>query len=151
VDTAGRVLVGYADGCTGTCAAPGGVQNFDAYATIARQQSGRTLYAANDPLANLTPTGLSVAKKAGLFVPTATLANTGAAKALGSTLQLIVDGKVVAASSEADLGAGQSRIITFAGLNLAKGVDTITVVADPGNTVRESNEADNNRSSAVTA
>jgi hypothetical protein len=151
VDTTGRVLVGYADGCTGTCAAPGGAQNFDSYATIARQQSGRTLYAANDPLANLTPTGLSAPKKAGLFVPTATLANTGAAKALGATLQLIVDGKVVATSSAADLGAGQSTVITFAGLKLAKGEHTITVVADPGNTVHESNEADGKRSLVVRA
>lgn len=151
VDSAGRVLVGYADGCTGTCAAPGGTQNFDAYATIARQQSGRTLYAANDPLANLTPTALSAPKKSGLFVPTATLANTGAAMALGATLQLMVDGLVVATSSAADLGAGQSRPITFAGLKLAKGTHTITVVADPGNTVRESNEADNKRSLVVTA
>lgn len=151
VDTAGRVLVGYADGCTGACSTPGGAQSFDSYATIARQQSGRTLYAANDPLSNLTPTGLSAPKKAGLFVPAARLANTGAAKALGATLQLIVDGKVVATSSAADLDAGKSRLVTFAGVKLAKGAHTITVVADPSNTVRESNEADNKRSLAVTA
>ena len=151
VDSNGRVIVGYADGCTGACAAPGGAQNFDAYATIARQQDGRTLYAANDPLANLTPTGLSAPKKSGLFVPTATLANTGAAKALGATLQLVVDGKVVATSSAADLAAGQSRLITFAGIKLARGAHTIIVVADPGNTVRESNETDNKRTLAVKA
>ena len=40
VDGQGRVLVGYADGCTGACAAPGGAQNFDALATIARQTAG---------------------------------------------------------------------------------------------------------------
>jgi hypothetical protein len=35
IDKQGRVEVGYADGCTGTCAS-GGAQNFDALATIAR-------------------------------------------------------------------------------------------------------------------
>ncbi len=151
VDSAGRVLVGYADGCTGTCAAPGGAQNFDSYATISRQQGGRTLYAANDPLANLTPTALTAPKKSGLFVPTATLANTGAAKAFAATLQLVVDGKVVATSSAVDIGAGQSRLITFTGIRLAKGTHTLTVVADPANTVPESNEGDNKRNLAVTA
>ncbi|MGN6687050.1 MAG: sialidase family protein [Actinomycetales bacterium] len=46
-DAQGRVLVGYADGCTGACAT-GGAQNFDALATIARQSSGNTLYGAYD-------------------------------------------------------------------------------------------------------
>ncbi len=47
VDKQGRVLVGYADGCTAACAS-GGAQNFDALATIARQSSGSTLYGAYD-------------------------------------------------------------------------------------------------------
>ncbi|MFG2054363.1 sialidase family protein [Micromonospora sp. NPDC048930] len=49
IDKQGRVLVGYADGCTGACAT-GGAQNFDALATIARQSGGRTLFAAYDPV-----------------------------------------------------------------------------------------------------
>jgi hypothetical protein len=47
VDKQGRVLVGYADGCTGACAT-GGAQNFDALATIARQSGGKSLFAAYD-------------------------------------------------------------------------------------------------------
>ena len=54
VDAQGRVLVGYADGCTGACAAPGGAQNFDALATIARQTAGPRLFAAFDPQPDLT-------------------------------------------------------------------------------------------------
>lgn len=55
VDKFGRVLVGYADGCTGSCATdatqnastgPGSAQ--DALATIARQVGGRGLFAAFD-------------------------------------------------------------------------------------------------------
>jgi len=49
VDAQGRVLVGYADGCTGACAT-GGPQNYDSLATIARQSSGATLYSAFDPV-----------------------------------------------------------------------------------------------------
>ena len=50
VDKDGRVLVGYADGCTGPCAAapPG---NFTALGTIARQVNGKRLFAVDDVLA----------------------------------------------------------------------------------------------------
>ncbi len=55
VDKFGRVLVGYADGCTGTCvndptqnATTGPASAQDALATIARQVGGRGLFAAFD-------------------------------------------------------------------------------------------------------
>jgi hypothetical protein len=55
VDKFGRVLVGYADGCTGTCvndpsqnASKGPATAQDALATIARQVGGRGLFAAFD-------------------------------------------------------------------------------------------------------
>jgi hypothetical protein len=55
VDKFGRVLVGYADGCTGTCvtdptqnASKGPSNAQDALATIARQVGGRGLFAAFD-------------------------------------------------------------------------------------------------------
>ena len=46
----GRVAVGYADGCTGACAAAGGTeaQSTDAYATIAYQSGGKNLLASQD-------------------------------------------------------------------------------------------------------
>lgn len=49
-DAQGRVLVAYADGCTGGCAA-GGPENYDALATISRQTGGDTLYGAYDATA----------------------------------------------------------------------------------------------------
>ena len=54
LDKQGRVLVGYADGCIGPCVA-GGSNSGTARATIARQSSGRTLFAANDPAGALLP------------------------------------------------------------------------------------------------
>ncbi|MER6735616.1 sialidase family protein [Streptomyces puniciscabiei] len=49
LDAQGRVLVGYADGCTGACAS-GGAQNYDALATVARQATGKTLFGAFDTM-----------------------------------------------------------------------------------------------------
>src|SRR5260370_27866585 len=55
VDKFGRVLVGYADGCTGSCvtdasqnASAGPASAQDALATISRQTGGRGLFAAFD-------------------------------------------------------------------------------------------------------
>jgi hypothetical protein len=48
IDSHGRVEVAYADGCTGACVT-GGANNYDAYATIARQYDGLTLLSAYDP------------------------------------------------------------------------------------------------------
>ena len=47
VDAEGRILVGYADGCVGTCVS-GGANTFAAEARIARQKSGQRLFAAFD-------------------------------------------------------------------------------------------------------
>ncbi|MEA2604687.1 MAG: hypothetical protein QOF89_5679 [Acidobacteriota bacterium] len=48
VDAEGRVLVGYADGCVGTCVS-GGANTFAAEARIARQTGGQRLYSVFDP------------------------------------------------------------------------------------------------------
>jgi hypothetical protein len=150
LDRTGRVEVGYADGCTGTCAQPGGAQNFDAYATIARQQSGSTLYAAFDALPNLTPTALSVTKVSGLYTAMATVANTGKAPASSVASRLLVDGVDVATSSPVDIAAGRSTLVQFPGVRLGKGTHVVTVVADPDGRVKESDEADNRRQTQVT-
>jgi hypothetical protein len=47
IDRQGRVLVGYADGCTATCPS-GGANTHSAAATIARQTAGTTLFSAYD-------------------------------------------------------------------------------------------------------
>jgi hypothetical protein len=57
----GRVVVGYADGCIGACAAASGTeaQSSSAYATVAYQSDGKNLYAANDgtaPSPSASPT-----------------------------------------------------------------------------------------------
>jgi hypothetical protein len=47
VDKQGRVLVGYADGCIGACVTAG-PNSFSAQGTIARQATGKGLFAAFD-------------------------------------------------------------------------------------------------------
>jgi hypothetical protein len=150
VDGKGRVEVGYADGCTGTCAQPGGTQNFDAYATIARQQSGNTLYAAYDALPNLTPTSLSVAKTNGRYAASTTVANTGHVPAQGVTTRLLIDGVNVATSSPVDVAGGGSIGVTFPGVRLGKGAHSVVVVVDPDGHIHESDETDNRRQTQVT-
>src|SRR5580765_971306 len=49
IDAQGRVLVGYADGCTGGCATNPANTTKSVWATIARQSDGRGVFAAFDP------------------------------------------------------------------------------------------------------
>jgi len=50
VDTQGRVLVAYADGCTGACVNNPATPSTDATGTVMRQTTGKGLYAAYDGL-----------------------------------------------------------------------------------------------------
>ncbi len=49
MDAQGRVLVGFADGCTGACASNPANTAKSVWATIARQSNGRGLFSAFDP------------------------------------------------------------------------------------------------------
>ncbi|HEV8242068.1 MAG TPA: Ig-like domain repeat protein, partial [Thermoanaerobaculia bacterium] len=56
IDAEGRVLVAYADGCTGACVANAASNSWSAGATIARQLGGRRMLATFDPDARLATT-----------------------------------------------------------------------------------------------
>ncbi|MCU1594389.1 MAG: hypothetical protein JWO12_1781 [Frankiales bacterium] len=68
----GRVVVGYADGCVGTCAASNGTeaQSTAAYATVAYQSSGKGLLAAYDTTSTPTPTPTATATASPTASPT---------------------------------------------------------------------------------
>ncbi len=145
IDDHGRVEVGYADGCINACVTSTNEADNgrDAYATIARQSSGKTLLAQYDSQPNLTLTSMSVAKKSGRIVATMTAKNTGNAAASGVQLQLR-DGSTVAATSSAySLAPGAQVTVNLTDPNRTKGVHTLTGIVDPTNTVAESNENDN--------
>lgn len=48
LDSHGRIIVGYADGCIDACVTNAKKNGHDAYATIARQRGGKTLFAKYD-------------------------------------------------------------------------------------------------------
>lgn len=93
VDEEGRVLIGYADGCIDTCLAldPNGpTRKYDDYGTIARQTTGKRLFARFDPvIPNATVTATTVGSTAtGTILPTittTTLASTATGTALATT------------------------------------------------------------------
>jgi hypothetical protein len=150
IDKQGRVQVGWADGCTGSCASTG-VNNFDAYATITRQYAGLTMFSANDPLPNVAVTALS-AKVAtnGSSSITATVANLGKS-AVSTPVQFQVNSKVLTTSAPVALAAGTSKTVTVAwSTKQLKGSQTVLAIADPANAIAESNESDNRRSITVT-
>jgi hypothetical protein len=150
IDKQGRVEVGYADGCTGTCVTSG-VNNFDAYATIARQYAGLTLFAANDPLPNVAVSNLtSTVATNGSSSISATVTNLGKS-AVTTPVQFLVNGKVLSTSAPVAIPAGTSKVVTAAwSTKQLKGNQTVLAVADPANLVAESNESDNRRSITVT-
>ncbi|MDQ1721157.1 MAG: hypothetical protein QOI26_891, partial [Pseudonocardiales bacterium] len=149
VDKQGRVEVGYADGCTGSCVTSG-VNNFDAYATIARQYDGLTLFSAYDPLPNVALSNLSaVVANNGSSSITATVANLGKS-AVTTPVQFQVNGKVLSTSAPVAVPAGTSKTVTAAwNTKQLKGNQTVLAIADPANALTESNEADNRRSISV--
>ncbi|HEY6139167.1 MAG TPA: Ig-like domain-containing protein [Thermoanaerobaculia bacterium] len=58
IDEAGRVVVGYADGCTGSCATNPASTTKSVWATIARQSVGKRMFAQFDPPESTSPGSL---------------------------------------------------------------------------------------------
>ncbi|MGI8613863.1 MAG: CARDB domain-containing protein [Nocardioidaceae bacterium] len=149
-DTHGRILVGYADGCAGTCVTSH-VKNLDAYATIARQRSGMALFAQYDPKPNPTPLSITYTKAStGGVVLHAPVTNNGTAAAKSVQAASFVNGRRVATSSAVDIGAGVTKTLNASWLNSVHGAAKLAVVVDPAETVSESNEGDNRYSKPVT-
>ena len=151
IDNHGRVEVAYADGCTGACVT-GTTNNFDAYATIARQSGGLTLYSAYDPAPNLTVSSLTATRVSnGNYTLSARLANIGGTAAT-APVRFLVDGTPLSTSAASVVAAGGSVNLTASWHLTGKSkTHTITAIADPANTVRESNENDNRRTISMTA
>ncbi|HLN76362.1 MAG TPA: CARDB domain-containing protein [Nocardioidaceae bacterium] len=145
IDDHGRVEVGYADGCINACVTDPSKNNHDAYATIARQSGGKTLFAANDPaVTNVTLSSLDVTKtSAGNFVATMVVKNTGNQAVGGMRTQVLDDRKQVGLTAPTELAPGESKTLSVTWKPSGKKSHTVTAVTDPQNTVAESNESDN--------
>ena len=127
VDGQGRVLVGYADGCTGACAQPAGAQNFDALATIARQTAGPRLFAACDPKPDLT-VGASRPALGPHGDAAVMVTNAGAARATGGPGRLPAGRGL--GREPVTLGAGASAWVGTR-TKLPRGTTVITAMVDP--------------------
>ena len=156
VDPAGRVLVGYADGCTAACVTTTSPTSTttgyrDALATIARQSSGLRIYAANDPKPNLTVSGIAVSRDSkGIEHVSALVSNTGEAAASGVVTRFLDGTTLIGNSPAITLAAGVSQRVDLVWKSAKKGTHTVTAVVDPSNTVAESRDDDNKSQAVVT-
>ncbi|HEU4568531.1 MAG TPA: CARDB domain-containing protein, partial [Marmoricola sp.] len=149
IDDNGRIEVAYADGCIKTCvtdtsetsgAGPADAQA--AYATIARQSSGKTLFAEYDPLPNLTLTSLDVGRNKGRYTAKVRVTNTGDAATGAFDTQVSDNGKQVGSTSATSLAPGASTTLSWTWKSTGT-TQTVTAVVDPQNSVAESDESDN--------
>ncbi|HET7385813.1 MAG TPA: CARDB domain-containing protein [Nocardioidaceae bacterium] len=143
IDDHGRVEVAYADGCTGACVTDPTQNNHDAYATIARQSSGKPLFAQYDPVTtNLTLSSLDVSRARGRYTATTVIENSGDTAVSGVRTQISDNGSVVGLTPGVDLASGETA--TQQTTWRAKGrAHVVTAVVDPQNAITESDESDN--------
>ena len=149
IDDHGRIEVGYADGCTGTCV-NGGKNTRTAYATIARQRSGRPLFSAFDPVQrNVRLSSLSVAPTRHGLHATVGVRNTGRRTLDGIRLLLQDNGDRVVLTGTHRIRPGHTWTYDVS-WRTGSGEHQVTAVADPRNRVREGDEGDNKRTRRVT-
>ncbi len=155
IDPQGRVLVGYADGCTAACVtttspAAGSPGYRDAYATIARQSTGLRMFAANDPAGDLTVSGLKATRDpAGVARVSALLKNTGSRTVSGVTAAFTDGTNPIGTSSPITLAAGASSRVSVAWAGVKRGAHTVVVTVDPLDRIAEANEGNNRASGSV--
>ncbi len=152
LDDHGRIEVGYADGCIDACVDDPAQNGHDAYATIARQDGGQTLFSAYDPATtNVTLSSLDVTRTpSGNFQAVMKVVNSGNQPVTGVQTQVLDERKQVALTDGIDLAPGESRTLTVAWRPTGKKTQTITAVSDPSNTIAEADESDNKLLDTVT-
>ncbi len=151
-DDHGRIEVGYADGCIDACVSDPAQNGHDAYATIARQSSGQTLFSAYDPATtNVTLSSMNVTRtSSGDFQAVMKVVNTGNQPVSGVRTQVLDERKQVALTDGVDLAAGESRTLTVVWKPSGKKTQTVTAVCDPSNAIAETDESDNKLLDTIT-
>ncbi len=152
VDSQGRVLVGFADGCIDACVSDPQHQGRASYATIARQSSGLTLFSAYDPaVTNVSLSNLSVPSptktRASALI---TVKNTGTKAVQGVSTRVLDNGKQVAVTGPVDLAPGESKVLTVSWKPTGGKAHTVTAIVDPDNSLTEADELDNKATASYT-
>jgi hypothetical protein len=155
VDAEGRVLVGYADGCTLACATNPSPADDPAngyhseLATIARQADGKRLFARFDQ-PDLVVTNVRAAQVNSKATLVATVTNKGTSAASGVVVQFMEDTSTVGSSAPVSLAAGASVDVSIVWpTTRTRGSHVVTAIADPANTVSESDESNNKAQATV--
>jgi hypothetical protein len=156
VDAQGRMLVGYADGCTLKCATnPKPITDTaNGYrtrlATIARQADGSRLFAQYDQ-PDLTVTDISSSQRNSKAVLTATVANIGTTSASNVVVRFLEGTNVIGNSAPISLAKGATAQVSITWpTTSAKGSHLITAIVDPNNVIAESNETNNKAQKTIT-
>jgi len=155
VDAQGRVLVGYADGCTLACATSPSPADDPAngyhseLASIARQADGKRLFARFDQ-PDLVVTSVRSVQLNSKATLVATVANKGTSAASGVVVSFMEDTSSVGSTAPVSLEAGASMDVNLVWpTTRTRGTHVITAVADPANTVSESDESNNKTQASV--
>jgi hypothetical protein len=155
VDAEGRLLVGYADGCTLACATNPSPAHDPAngyhteLATIARQADGKRLFARFDQ-PDLVVTNVRAVQLNSKATLVATVANKGTAAASNVAVKFMEDTSTVGTSAPMSLAAGASADVSIVWpTTRTRGTHVVTAIADPANTVAESDESNNKSQASV--
>ncbi|MGZ3181903.1 MAG: CARDB domain-containing protein [Telluria sp.] len=155
VDAQGRVLVGYADGCTLACATNPSPADDPAngyhseLASVARQLDGRRMFARFDQ-ADLVITSVRSAQVNSKATLIATVANKGTAAASGVVVRFLEDTSIVGNTAAINLAPGASADVSIVWpTTRTRGTHLLTGVVDPGNVVPESDESNNKTQASV--
>ena len=149
VDKTGHVLVGYADGCTGSCVA-GGANTGDALASIARQTSGLPLFSQYDPKADLTVSNLtSTIQGVQTTILSAKVQNLGITTADKVVVRFYNGTTPIGVSDPISLGSGDSQTASISWTYGKLTSATVTAVVDPDQTIIESDESNNKTSTTI--
>ena len=162
VDAHGRTLVGYADGCINACVTDPTKNNFDAYATIARQSGGLGLFAQYDKVDLAVSAGdISFSPAAPVrgdqVTTSATIHNLGNAAA-GPSVTRFYDGDPRAGApriggdvTTATLAGGASTTVSVIwNTRKAAGLHMIYVVADATQATPDVDRSNNTASTTIT-
>jgi len=156
IDSTGRVLVGFADGCISTCV---NTTNPDSSTpgfrtdkgVIARQTAGKTLFSRFDPPApDLTVTGITATQSRPKVVTlSATVANIGTAAATNVVVRFF-NGSVKIADATTSVAAAGTATVSVTWTGAANGDHSIVVTADPDNLIVEKDETNNTAKRFIT-
>lgn len=147
VDSEGRMLVGYADGCIGSCI-QSGPNSYSALATIARESSGGRLFARYDQ-PDLTVSNIAAYYNGSNKILTAKVSNIGLGNAQNVVVRFLDGTTVLGDSAPVAVVSNGSALVSIPWKPAVKGNRVITAIVDPDNTIVESNETNNQTTSTI--